>query len=68
MFSKFIVYICRKMAIMVLSKDSFGKEFIVDDFMYGSNVVIVYVYIRMGKWSSKYIYILYLCVNFEGES
>lgn len=49
MYSKFIVYICRKMAIKVLSKDSFGKEFIVDDFMYGSNVVIVYVYIRMGK-------------------
>lgn len=68
MYSKFIVYICRKMVIKVISKDSFGKEFIVDDFMYGSNVVIVYVYIRMGKWSSKYIYILYLGVNFEGES
>lgn len=68
MYSKFIVCICRKMVIKVISKDSFGKEFIVDDFMYGSNVVIVYVYIRMGKWSSKYLYILYLGVNFEGES
>lgn len=68
MYSKFIVYICRKMAIMIISKDSFGKEFIVDDFMYGSNVVIVYVYIRLGKWSSKYLYILYLGINFEGES
>lgn len=48
------------MVIKVISKDSFGKEFIVDDFMYGSNVVIVYVYIRMGKWSSKYINIYYI--------
>lgn len=56
------------MVIKAISKDSFGKEFIVDDFMYGSNVVIVYVYIRLGKWSSKYICILYLGVNYMGES
>lgn len=49
MYSKFIVYTCRKMATKATSKDSFGKESIVDDFMYGSNVATAHVYIRMGK-------------------
>lgn len=56
------------MATKATSKDSFGKESIVDDFMYGSNVATAHVYIRMGKWSSKYIYTLHLGVNLEGES
>lgn len=68
MYSKFIVYTCRKMATKATSKDSFGKESIVDDFMYGSNVATAHVYIRMGKWSSKYTYTLHLGVNLEGES
>lgn len=56
------------MATKATSKDSFGKESIVDDFMYGSNVATAHVYIRMGKWSSKYTYTLHPCVNPEGES
>lgn len=39
----------RKMATKATSKESFGKESIVDDFMYGSNVATAHVYIRMGK-------------------
>lgn len=54
------------MATKATSKDSFGKESIVDDFMYGSNVATAHVYIRMGKWSSKYRYTLHLGVNLEG--
>lgn len=56
------------MATKATSKDSFGKESIVDDFMYGSNVATAHVYIRMGKWSSEYTYTLHLGVNLEGES
>lgn len=37
------------MATKATSKESFGKESIVDDFMYGSNVATAHVYIRMGK-------------------
>lgn len=54
------------MATMASSKDSFGKESIVDDFMYGSNVATAHVYIRMGKWSSKYTYTLHPGVNLKG--
>lgn len=37
---------------MSSGKDDFGKQSIVDDFMYGSNVATAHVYIRMGKCSS----------------
>lgn len=56
------------MATKATSKDSFGKESIVDDFMYGSNVATAHVYIRMGKWSSKYICTLHPGVTLKGKS
>jgi hypothetical protein len=48
------------MATMSSGKADFGKQSIVDDFMYGSNVATAHVYIRMGKFlclATAHVYI-----------